>query len=93
MAKADWMVINGVKHYPVLWREITAFYKNFYEDVWKDRKDLINYLATRKFYLADGTFGGGNHSKLLLDTFPNIHIAGREQLLMLRIRLRQTDGQ
>ncbi|CAI2372931.1 unnamed protein product [Moneuplotes crassus] len=75
MATQSWHVINGAKHYPVLYREVLAFYNTFYPQYWEQR-DSGRRRKTNYFYLADGTFGGGNHSKLLLNQFKQMKIAG-----------------
>ena len=85
MATYGWNIINGVKHYPVMWREVLGFYYNTYPQYWnvpgKWKVAMVFCIEGKKtFYLADGTLGGGNHSKLLLKFFKNMKIAGRFRL-------------
>lgn len=53
-------------HYPVLWREVlSTIDQNVYD----------HYKTTPKLF-GDFTIGCGNHTKLILDRYPNAHILG-----------------
>ena len=71
------IVINNVKHYPVMFREILHLYNMVYGSHTANHdRGQMEYLtsSTRPFYIADGTFGGGNHAKLLMDKYRNIKV-------------------
>lgn len=50
-------IINNVKHYPVMYREILSLYEMAHPEYFD--------VPTKPFYIADGTFGGGNHTRLV----------------------------
>jgi 16S rRNA (cytosine1402-N4)-methyltransferase len=53
-------------HYPVMHKEIIDIIKS----------KIISYKNDKLFYLADLTLGCGNHTKLILDNFPNCKVVG-----------------
>lgn len=65
----DFLQIDGVKHYPVMYREVQSLVKDYIE----------HFLDQKKtFQMADCTFGGGNHSIPLLMQHENLKIIGTD---------------
>mmetsp|Transcript_9873 Transcript_9873/g.19567 ORF Transcript_9873/g.19567 Transcript_9873/m.19567 type:complete len:305 (+) Transcript_9873:487-1401(+) len=56
--------MHSFGHYPVFWRNV---------------KQLVQQQAlTREFLFADGTLGGGGHSAVILESFPNAYVVGTD---------------
>lgn len=51
-------------HYPVFWRTVQSL--------------VQDQAKTSKFLFADGTLGGGGHSAMILETFPEAYVLGTD---------------